>query len=508
MEIGVVNCAKQFESLFPQMLLNNGTSTNAMCLESIIGEHQVSFRPFASAFDLLQQQQQASDDNFAAVATTPTNQKPASRFPPLPKENSLNGESTRKIPLHFKAGEKEVCVRKPSAEDNRVGGEGEGAFDGVLKGSSFETWSAEVDCNGEKKEVEFAIRNLVQVSSENNNCRCSRTKGEDQQKAASKEEEEVEGKENQLHQQEQPSKLGAIKGTGIASMTGNPNQAESSQRPPATSEEATPQQHEVNDTVLALDVTTNNASAEQEQQHIHVNGGSQLVGFRGHPLNLEEVGGSAYADDEHNNLVVIGGESPRKGRHSRRYSHRHHPYAYGVENNVHSNFENVEVQEYNDMDGFQRAQQPGIDEYAAVRQYSPQGGRGEWPPPIAQHLQQVAPWVDSRNWPPATGPVGVVTPVDHNGRYMNQKSWLDHQRPSSAMSGGTASISIAGNAGAGNGATCGVGRKLAPSSPDAIIPDTELAELTVKELNKRVQNYPREDIVALKQRRRTLKNRG
>jgi len=41
-----------------------------------------------------------------------------------------------------------------------------------------------------------------------------------------------------------------------------------------------------------------------------------------------------------------------------------------------------------------------------------------------------------------------------------------------------------------------------------MIPDETLAKLTVKELNKRVQNFPREDVVALKQRRRTLKNRG
>jgi len=41
-----------------------------------------------------------------------------------------------------------------------------------------------------------------------------------------------------------------------------------------------------------------------------------------------------------------------------------------------------------------------------------------------------------------------------------------------------------------------------------MIPDETLAQLSVKELNKRVQNFPRDDIVALKQRRRTLKNRG
>ena len=41
-----------------------------------------------------------------------------------------------------------------------------------------------------------------------------------------------------------------------------------------------------------------------------------------------------------------------------------------------------------------------------------------------------------------------------------------------------------------------------------VIPDETLAHLTVKELNKRVQNLARDEVVALKQRRRTLKNRG
>ena len=46
------------------------------------------------------------------------------------------------------------------------------------------------------------------------------------------------------------------------------------------------------------------------------------------------------------------------------------------------------------------------------------------------------------------------------------------------------------------------------SEPNAAIPDETLQHLTVKELNKRVQNLPRDEVVALKQRRRTLKNRG
>ena len=46
------------------------------------------------------------------------------------------------------------------------------------------------------------------------------------------------------------------------------------------------------------------------------------------------------------------------------------------------------------------------------------------------------------------------------------------------------------------------------SNPNEYIQDETLAHLTVKELNKRVSNLSRDEVVALKQRRRTLKNRG
>ena len=71
-------------------------------------------------------------------------------------------------------------------------------------------------------------------------------------------------------------------------------------------------------------------------------------------------------------------------------------------------------------------------------------------------------------------------------------------RPSSAMSSQSKLCSP----------NSGIGGESLSGAQSEFIKDEELQQLSVKDLNKRVSNLSREDIVALKQRRRTLKNRG
>eukprot|EP00094_Tigriopus_californicus_P008032 TCALIF_07732-PA protein Name:"Similar to MAFK Transcription factor MafK (Gallus gallus)" AED:0.09 eAED:0.09 QI:0/0.66/0.5/1/0.33/0.5/4/828/385 len=139
------------------------------------------------------------------------------------------------------------------------------------------------------------------------------------------------------------------------------------------------------------------------------------------------------------------------------------------------------------------------DEYA--HQYSPQSrSNGDWP---GQHLgNQIPQWIDGRAggvWHPPPVPMG---PGGTDQRFVvgNQShmKWMEQSRPGSAMSN------------TGSGKMKGVGSRSLLYEPMAsdCIPDDQLAQLSVKELNKRVQNLTRDDIVKLKQRRRTLKNRG
>ena len=147
-----------------------------------------------------------------------------------------------------------------------------------------------------------------------------------------------------------------------------------------------------------------------------------------------------------------------------------------------------------------------LDDYG--RQFSPpasQGGR-DWPPvphpphPVPLTANSAATWLE-----PANGMGRWATDPRHYTAVMNQQGkWLQQQQENPPRSASVLS--------GGSGSGIGSGHKKFDISPNPemneIIADETLASLTVKELNKRVQNLPREKVVELKQRRRTLKNRG
>ena len=164
-------------------------------------------------------------------------------------------------------------------------------------------------------------------------------------------------------------------------------------------------------------------------------------------------------------------------------------------------------------------------------QQRPVDYRATYSPNSSTHTAAAVVAAASEGWPAHAHTLAVATPDSWDSRVHNAAGGLpwpphshDNRYPTASMkwepntTGGIVGVGALSGGGQGykkskklcspgahsnaGGSTSGL------SMASDVIPDETLAHLTVKELNKRVQNLARDEVVALKQRRRTLKNRG
>ena len=245
-----------------------------------------------------------------------------------------------------------------------------------------------------------------------------------------------------------------------------------------------------------------NLGMAEQQQHLHHLHGHQH-----------------YLQQQHHGHHLLDQDSPRTPRYPsiRDYPQQHlppPPHNLHHPHEIHPGFESMSGMEHQDYAATERVRPMDLGYIRGP--YSPQaaeGGTAAW---IAAAATNHDYFVDGRHnqalgWSdPQAGRqfgVGAIAAAaamkwDRSSLQMtgNQGQVGNNGRPSSAMSSQSKLCSPS----SGVGDNCSsVG-----GTQSDYIKDEELQQLSVKDLNKRVSNLPREDIVALKQRRRTLKNRG
>lgn len=119
-------------------------------------------------------------------------------------------------------------------------------------------------------------------------------------------------------------------------------------------------------------------------------------------------------------------------------------------------------------------------------------------------------YMQQPNGQPIVGLPSHLTHLDHHhlGSLNMPNTYAHNNRPLSVSSTRSSTISPRQNSQYNSCVSNSSNNSNSSLNPDKVIEDELLTTLSVRELNKRLHGCPREQIAKLKQKRRTLKNRG